>query len=298
VKRLADLTVDDLRTRPVWRYEGGSGADAVVVASRRRSLSQQDDEIFLAATEFELADSDRRFGFCFPADDAGLDYLQPVIVTPSGHVSFWFDGPLPPDLLTVQSRALGKEPREILPLTFRCLVPVDGRIVSGRIEAVESPSNLAPKPPAPVTLERMLDADGGAGADSGATPSSVRVPTARPIQTRRDTGPVEKRTARRRQAAVEVEFTQDKLQGTGITGDLSPRGMFVRSAQIPSTGPMLRLTVRLPEGRTLALTGRVVRDSTAITSSSVEAERGFGLKLAEDSPEYEELLARLRGKGK
>jgi hypothetical protein len=287
VKRLVDLTVEDLRTRPVWRYEGGSGDHATVVASRRKSLSQEDDEVFLAATEFALVDGSAGFGFCFPADDAGIDYLQPVIVAPSGHVSFWFDGPATPDLLSNHARVLGKDPHGIFPVTFRCLVPVDGRTVSGRIDGFGSPVNLASKAPAPVILEDTVDADGG-----------PRVPAARPIQPRRDTGPVEKRTARRRKAAVDVEFCSDDVHGTGVIGDLSPRGMFVRSKSIPSPGPMLRLKVNLPDGRTLDLKGRVVRDSTALASSSSPAngELGFGLRLAEDSPDYEELVARLRNK--
>ena len=291
MKRLIDLSVDDLKARPVWRYEGGSGADASVVPSRRTSLSQRDDEIFLAATEFALSDSSPRFGFCFPADDAGIDYLQPVIITPSGHVNFWFDGAAAPEVLASQRRALGKEPREIFPVTFRCLVSVDGRTVSGRIDGVSSPLNLASRSPAPVILEELINAD-------GAPRYAERVPTARPVQTRRDTGPIEKRTAHRRRAAMAVEFTQDTLRGTGITRDLSPRGIFVRSAQIPSTGPMLRLKVNLPDGRTLALTGRVVRGSTVISSSSVKAEPGFGLRIEEDSPEYEDFVSRLRDKSR
>ncbi len=123
-----------------------------------------------------------------------------------------------------------------------------------------------------------------------------RIPTARPVQARRDTGPIEKRTAHRRRAEMKVEFTQGALHGTGITGDMSPRGMFVRSTQIPGTGPMLRLRINLPEGRTLALTGRVVPGSTAISSAGTQP--GFGLRLAEDSPEYEDLVSWLRHKPK
>ena len=92
MKRLVELTVEDLVASPVWRYEGGSGAQAVVVPTKRDALSQDDDEVFLAATEFELFDSTRHFGFCFPADDSGIDYLQPVIIKGSQHVGFWFDG--------------------------------------------------------------------------------------------------------------------------------------------------------------------------------------------------------------
>jgi hypothetical protein len=273
VKRLVDLTVEDLRASPVWRYEGGTGAEALVEPAKRDSLSQEDDEIFLAATAFQLADSSDHFGFCFPADDSGLDYLQPVILSASGLVSFWFDGPAAPEILSRQWSALGREPRDIFPVVFRCLVLVDGRTVGGRIEGVESSQDLSSGSPAPTIGEDAPPENPGA-AD--------RIPTARPVQARRNTGPVEKRTARRRKAEMTVEFDQGALRGTGITHDVSPRGMFVRSTHTPGTGPMLRLKVSLPGGRTLVLTGRVVRGA--------EASPGFGLRLAEEWPQYEDLF--------
>jgi hypothetical protein len=275
VKRLIDLTVEDLRKYPVWRYEGGTGQDALVEAARRDALSQQDDEIFLAATEFRLADGSDLFGFCFPADDSGLDYLQPAILTDSGPVNFWFDGPAPPELLARQWKALGRERRQVFPVSFRCLVPVDGRTVRGRIDAVESSRNLSAGPPAPEIGE-------DAAAAAAAAESADRVPTARPTQARRNTGPVEKRTARRRKAEMTVEFSQGALRGTGTTHDVSPRGMFVRSPRLPGTGPMLRLKVNLPGGRTLELRGRVVREA--------ESSPGFGLRLAEEWPQYQDLF--------
>jgi hypothetical protein len=279
VKRLADLTAVDLAAHPVWRYEGGSGGDALVVPTKRKTLSQGDDEIFLAFTEFELFDSSRHAGFCFPADDSGIDYLQPVIVTATRHVSFWFDEPVGADDLSAQWAALGKQLREIFPVTFRCTVPVDGKHVTGRIDGVESPPQEV-EFPQPERLGRM------------APQPPERAPlTARPIEIRRGVGPPSTRTARRRKAEWTVEFTQGPIRGTGITGDVSPRGMFVRSNQIPGTGPMVKLTVNLPEGRKLVLTGKVVR-------SAEENPPGFGLRLAEDVPGYDELLARLRDKPK
>jgi hypothetical protein len=281
VKRLADLTIQDLKDSPVWRYEGGDGAAAAVSRSRRTALSQSDDEIYLAATEFELFDGTTHSGFCFPADDSGLDYLQPAIVTASGHVSFWFDGPVSKAELDTQWERLGKPETEILPATFRCLVLVDGRTVAGSIPRVESASELSAEGPAPPALD----------AASRATPE--RVPTARPLQARRDTGPVEKRTARRRKAEMEVEFTQDGQPARGVIGDISPRGMFVKSTRIPGTGPNLRLTVNLPNGRKLVLTGKVVR---TVLEASARHAKGFGLRLAGEHPEYDELLLRLRNK--
>jgi hypothetical protein len=278
VKRLSDLSAEDLRRSPVWRYEGGSGADAVVAPVRRAALSQSDDEIYLAATEFELFDGTRHEGFCFPADDSGLDYLQPAIVTPAGHVSFWFEEPISAAQRDRQWTPLGKAESDVLPVTFRCLVPVDGRTVTGRIDRIESAADLSESASPPPGLEE---------------PASPRgVPTARPIQARRDTGPVEKRTARRRKADMEVEFTQDGAPVRGVIGDLSPRGMFVRSSRIPGTGPNLRLTVNLPNGRKLVLTGKVVRTVGGASSKA----SGFGLRIAGDSPEYDELLLRLRNK--
>ena len=72
MKRLADLTAEDLATTPVWRYQGETEAEATVVPEERDSLSRLDEEVFLAATEFLLPDSSKRLGFCFPVDDAGI----------------------------------------------------------------------------------------------------------------------------------------------------------------------------------------------------------------------------------
>lgn len=285
VKRLVELTAEDLATNPVWRYEGGSGTNALLAPSKRASLSQMDDEIFLAATEFVLVDSSRHSGFCFPADDSGIDYLQPVIVGDSGHVAFWFDVPPTAEVLSRQWRAFGKEPGEIFPVEFRCTVPVDGRTVSGSIHGVESSRDLTSGPTA------------AAIASEPESPGEMdRILTARPVQARRDTGAVEKRTARRRKAEMTVEFTEGAFRGTGTIGDLSHRGMFVRSSRVPGTGAALRLTVNLPEGRTIILTGRVVRSEEGPSSSRTAP--GFGLRLAEDSADYQDLLWRLRNKRK
>jgi PilZ domain len=282
VKRLGDLTVEDLAANLVWRYEGGNGSDALVSPADRKALSQMDDEIFLAATEFELFDSSRYAGYCFPADDSGIDYLQPVIVIASRHLSFWFDTPVKPETLAAQWSALDKKADAIFPVGFRCLVPVDGRTVRGQIDGVASSEALTSGGPAPQIVE---DAEFGAATE--------RVPTARPVQARRDTGAIEKRTALRRKAEMSVEFVQDGFHGTGITRDLSRRGMFVHTTRIPGAGPALRLSVNLPDGRKIVLTGRVIR--TAADSSSA-APSGFGLRLTGTAREYDDLFSALRDK--
>ena len=58
----------------------------------------------------------------------------------------------------------------------------------------------------------------------------------------------------------------------------------------PGTGPLLRLTVHLPEGRKLFLTGRVVRSAEPGGFPRPAGSTGFGLRFADESPEYENLL--------
>ena len=271
MKRLSELTVQDLTTSPVWRYEGGNGSDALAAPTRRHSLSQSDDEIFLAATDFELFDSTKHFGFCFPADDSGIDYLQPVILSGSRPVSFWFEKPAAPQTLEEQWKALGKNENEIFPVGFQCLVPVDGRTIRGRISGVEFSSEVSPP---------------AAGPPPGG--EKPRVPGARPVTARHRGGIAERRTARRRKAGMNVEFAAGALYGTGIVENVSRRGMFVRSMPIPETGPALRLTVHLSGGRKLVLVGRVVRKSRSAPPSA--SAHGFGLRLAEEWPDYEDFF--------
>jgi hypothetical protein len=290
MKRLAELTIADLTTAPVWRYEGGSGEDAAVVAERRDSLSQMDDEIFLAATEFFLPDSSQHLGFCFPVDDAGIDYLQPVIVTQTAHVRFWFDGAIAPEVLSAQWNALGRQGEEIFPMRFRCRVPVDGRTVAGVISGVESPANNSrtrsneffaiASEEADEISHRSRRADGTAAS---ARPRNVRRPFAG------SEGLLEKR-APRRSVEMMVEFDRDGLRGDGVTGDLSHSGMFVRATQPPSVGPSLNLTVHLPGGRTLFLKGKVVRRAVV---PGFARPTGFGLRLTDKPAEYDSFLSGL-----
>jgi PilZ domain-containing protein len=279
MKRLFDLTVEDLTASPVWRYEGGSGVEAIVAAEPRASLTRADEEVYLAATEFVLPDSNPRLGFCFPVDDAGMDYLQPVIVTPAGHVRFWFEGTVSADVLESQWTALGKREDEVFPLTFRCLVPVDGSTVTGTIHKVEA--SPAIEPPA---------SGGGGGGDPGGLDVSGR--GARPGRVRRlfaaGEGIVEKRIAPRRRAEMLVEFREGDSLGAGVTSEISRRGMFIRSAQPPRLGPALSLTMHLPGGRTVLLKGRIVRKDGELPHPG-----GFGLELTEKTEEYDAFLTRL-----
>ncbi len=289
MKRLVDLTVGDLTASPVWRYEGGSSEDALVVAEDRASLSRQDEEILLAATEFVLSDSTSHLGFCFPVDGEGIDYLQPVIVAPAMHVRFWFDASVTPELLAAQWKALGKEEREIFPVRFSCRVPVDGRTVNGVIPRVETPASVAPVNRSARETSGEPPASANRADGSGSKAPSGRARRLREIRA----GIPEKRTAPRHQVEMLVEFDLGGSWERGVTGEISRSGMFVRSPRVPSVGPAVNLTVHLPGGRELLLKGRVVP-----TGEDPARPVGFGVRLTEKPGEYDEFLTRLPGRGR
>ncbi|HEX9161790.1 MAG TPA: hypothetical protein VF980_08800 [Thermoanaerobaculia bacterium] len=134
MKRLHDLRPADLRIHPVWRYEGEIDEVATVRATDHAELSDEEKDIFIAATQFVLANGAQHIGFCTPSEDATLDSLQPVIVTVEGHVYFWFDQPPSREALYAQWRLLGAADGEIFPVHFRCTVPLNGNYVTGVIE--------------------------------------------------------------------------------------------------------------------------------------------------------------------
>jgi hypothetical protein len=135
MKKLRDLAPADLQRCPVWRYEGETDEVAVLRATDRRELTDPSEDIFIAETQFVLANGAQHIGFCTPAEEDEIELLQPVIVTPEGHVYFWFDEPPSKEFLRAQWDLLGASHEEIFPVHFRCVVPVNGKYVTGTIEA-------------------------------------------------------------------------------------------------------------------------------------------------------------------
>lgn len=135
MKRLRDLMPADIDRAPVWRYEGDSDDVAHVRATDRSAVSRSDTELFIARTQFTLADGSHHLGFCTPDESGRLEDLQPVIVTAEGPVYFYFDAPPSHETLTSQWLRLGAAPEEIFPVHFRCTVPMDGVFVTGTIAA-------------------------------------------------------------------------------------------------------------------------------------------------------------------
>jgi hypothetical protein len=137
MKRLAELTLEDLARCPVWRFEGQSDDSASVIPVD--DFERPDREAYIARTRFTLADGSEWWGYCSPTDDSSLDYLQPVILTMGGPVRFWYDEPPAEPEPARACRLLGKRPSEVFPVRFECVVPFEGRRVAGQLQRVVTP---------------------------------------------------------------------------------------------------------------------------------------------------------------
>jgi hypothetical protein len=137
MKALRDITAEDLARCPIWRYWGQSDDTASV--SPVATFEQPDCEAYIARTRFVLADGSEWWGYCSPTDDSGLDYVQPVLLTPDGPVRFWYDHqPAEPEPARA-FRLLGRSPGQVFPVRFECVVSVAGRVVTGELSRVDIP---------------------------------------------------------------------------------------------------------------------------------------------------------------
>ncbi|MFZ2490919.1 MAG: hypothetical protein WA208_05505 [Thermoanaerobaculia bacterium] len=135
MKRVAQLLPGDLELIAVWRYEGSTDDDAIVHATDRVALEVDDAGVYLARTQFILAEGSQHTGFCSPAGDERLECLQPAIVTSEGLVFFWFAEPPSGEMLQAQWARLGVIHEDVFPVHFRCTVPFGGRYITGIITA-------------------------------------------------------------------------------------------------------------------------------------------------------------------
>ena len=138
MKSLNQLTLEDLKGAPVWRYVGESDADARVEPTELSSISEYSAGVFLVRATFTLNDGSVLGGYCSPADSSGLDYVQPVIILDGDHVPLFLESPpqdAEPETTCVR---LGRPHGDIFPLHFRAEIPVDGSFVVGVVHTIQS----------------------------------------------------------------------------------------------------------------------------------------------------------------
>jgi hypothetical protein len=90
-----------------------------------------------------------------------------------------------------------------------------------------------------------------------------------------------------------VEFDLEGTVCTGFTNDVSPTGIFIRSVRLPAPGTLLTASLHLPEGRRIAVRGRVVRSHRVPTALSRLIPSGFSIRLSDTPEDYFQFLTTL-----
>ncbi len=104
---------------------------------------------------------------------------------------------------------------------------------------------------------------------------------------------MERRGFARKKRRLVVEFSIRDAPCTGFTYDVSPSGIFIRSARLPTPGTDLTADLRLAEGRHVVVRGRVVRSFRVPAALSNLVPSGFSIRLSDTPEEYYQFLATL-----
>jgi len=94
---------------------------------------------------------------------------------------------------------------------------------------------------------------------------------------------------------VEVHYVEaaagatDKRSKIGYSGNLSMRGMMIRTARVLPPGTLLKITLKFQQ-RSLTLTGRVIWARQGPAEWVTTGRVGMGVKFVDPPPELEEIL--------
>ena len=103
----------------------------------------------------------------------------------------------------------------------------------------------------------------------------------------------ERRSFARKKRRFLVEFSLQGASCTGFTYDVSPTGIFVRSIRLPPPGTILTANLHLPDGKRIAVRGKVVRSFRVPPQLSRLIPSGFSMRLSESPEDYFQFLATL-----
>jgi hypothetical protein len=94
-KQVGELTVADLERYAVWEFaideEGFPGQDEETVKPRPElERADPNEGIFVVRAQLVARDGTEFDGHVTASEEPELGYVQPTVITPDGHVSFWF----------------------------------------------------------------------------------------------------------------------------------------------------------------------------------------------------------------
>ena len=129
-KRLTDLIEKDLINYPVWKHWTENDIELVSTSSDRQ-LTENSTEGHIVLTEFVLNNGNKLNGFCSPQDTSGLDYVQPVLFTPNGHVNLYQDTGWDNNSEQAALKQIGLTKNQVFPIKFQTKVKCDNEFYSG-----------------------------------------------------------------------------------------------------------------------------------------------------------------------
>ncbi len=103
----------------------------------------------------------------------------------------------------------------------------------------------------------------------------------------------ERRSFARKKRRFLVEFSLRGAQCTGFTYDVSPTGIFVRSIRLPDPGTFMTANLHLPEGKRVAVRGKVMRSFRVPAALARLVPSGFSIRLSDSPEDYFQFLATL-----
>ena len=103
---------------------------------------------------------------------------------------------------------------------------------------------------------------------------------------------VERRSLTRVVKRISATFVAGPVRGKGHIKNVSKRGMFLRTIQIPEVGTPVRVTFRDRDGSTVEVNGTVHWTTKQLPASS-KAQPGFGIQIPADSQEFTEFFERI-----
>ena len=135
-KSVAHLVKADLIATPIWELRDDAGLETARPAHVDLTEASGHGPVYVAATRYTAANGSEFFGFCSPTESSGLDYTQPVVLTPNGPMPLWAAGGLSSAQISALTKALGIDASELFPIHMSCLVSVGGIYYSDVIDAI------------------------------------------------------------------------------------------------------------------------------------------------------------------
>ena len=127
---LADLTLDDLDSCPIWRVEDRDSVE-FAVAVDDPEIPEAPDDLLIARTRFRFANGRSFVGFAASGDWGGADFVPPVIIHEGRHLPLADEEGRP----LGHWSSLGPTPEQVFPVTAESEVRVGGKRVSRRYGA-------------------------------------------------------------------------------------------------------------------------------------------------------------------